>query len=85
MNSLVSELNGSSAKSRLFDLYSKDGYVYAFMRIRWWIAYFDKVTEFLPKEGRIVDLGCGYGIFANYMALASDKRDVRAIKLAKMP
>ena len=84
MNPLMSGLNGSSsAKSRLFDLYSGDGYVNVFLHIRWWIANFDKLTEFLPREGTIVDLGCGYGIFANYLALSSEKRNVVGVELSE--
>ena len=75
--------NGSSAaKSRLFDLYSRDGYVYAFLHIRWWHANLEKVAEFVPQSGTILDLGCGYGIFSNYLALSSKERNVIGIELS---
>jgi 2-polyprenyl-6-hydroxyphenyl methylase/3-demethylubiquinone-9 3-methyltransferase len=37
---------------------------------------FDK---FLPDEGAILDLGCGYGVYANYLALKSESRQVLGI------
>ena len=82
MVSLVKEPIGAPAKSRLFDLYSGDGYVYAFLRVRWWIADFEGVAKYVPESGTIVDLGCGYGIFANYIAAASPDRNVIGIELS---
>jgi len=79
----MSQNNGSNtAKTRLFDLYSKDGYVYAFLHIRWWHANLEKVAEFVPTSGTILDLGCGYGLFANYLSLASPQRKVIGIELS---
>ena len=61
----------------LLDLYSFKGryfYVSLFTNIRIWLNQFETIEEYLPKEGKIIDIGCGYGIFANYLALASNKR-----------
>lgn len=41
------------------------------------------VVNYIPKEGMIYDLGCGYGIFANLMSLHSLKRKVIGIDLSK--
>jgi len=75
--------NSQSPKKQLFDLYGKDGYVYAFLHIRWWHANLEKVAELIPSSGTILDLGCGYGIFSNYLGLSSDKRNVIGVELSE--
>ena len=78
----MNNLNGVNAKARLLNLYAKDGYVNAFLRIRWWHANLEKVAEFVPPSGTILDLGCGYGILSNYLALASAERNIIGIELS---
>jgi len=79
----VSESNGSAAaKARLFELYSGNGYVNAFLHIRWWHANLERIAEFVPRSGTILDLGCGYGITSNYLALLSSDRKVIGIELS---
>jgi len=63
----------------LLDLYSFKGkyfYVSLFTNIRIWLNQFETIEKFIPSEGKIVDIGCGYGIFSNYLALCSDKRSI---------
>ena len=63
----------------LLDLYSFKGkyfYVSLFTNIRIWLNQFETIEKFLPPEGKIVDIGCGYGIFSNYLALCSAKRTI---------
>jgi 2-polyprenyl-6-hydroxyphenyl methylase/3-demethylubiquinone-9 3-methyltransferase len=49
---------------------------------RWYAGTpFECVEQFVPKEGNIIDLGCGWGIFSNLMALKSSKRSVYGIDL----
>lgn len=52
-------------------------------KIHIWIRYilcpFNYLETYLPQEGRVLDFGCGHGIFANLMALKSEKRDVVGI------
>lgn len=38
--------------------------------------------EWLPKRGRILDVGCGYGYLANYLSLESPGRQVTAFDVA---
>lgn len=79
----MSESNGSAAaKARLFELYSGNGYVNVFLHIRWWHANLERIAEFVPKSGTILDLGCGYGITSNYLALLSSDRKVIGIELS---
>ena len=66
----------------LLDLYPFKGdifYVSLFANIRILLNQFEIIEKFMPLEGKIVDIGCGYGIFANYMALGSNKRFVIGI------
>ncbi len=52
-------------------------------KIHMWIRYslcpFDYLETYLPKEGRVLDFGCGHGIFANLMSLKSLRREVVGI------
>lgn len=48
--------------------------VYFFLRFL--VCPFSQIESFVPKKGLVIDVGCGYGIFSNLMALRSDKRQV---------
>jgi len=54
-----------------------------YMRLRPLIIPFELIEKHVPKNGNIVDVGCGYGIFANYLAISSKKRNVTGIDLNK--
>jgi 2-polyprenyl-3-methyl-5-hydroxy-6-metoxy-1,4-benzoquinol methylase len=41
----------------------------------------DLIERNVPREGAIVDIGCGYGFFANLMACRSEQRDVLGIDM----
>jgi len=47
--------------------------------LRWRLCPFEKIESLLPKFGTIVDIGCGYGLLTNFLALKSDKRSVIGI------
>lgn len=42
----------------------------------------EKLERLVPKEGTIVDLGCGWGLFANLLCLASPARTVIGVDLS---
>src|SRR6266498_5847372 len=44
--------------------------------LRFLVCPFRKLESILPKEGLFTDIGCGYGIFANLLSIASSKRKV---------
>lgn len=54
--------------------------LYAYMR--WKICPFDYIEPYVPKNGLIVDIGCGYGVFAHYLAVKSLKRKVIGIDIS---
>lgn len=69
-------------------LYNDSLWVNFFTRLRFWTGSFSQLEKFVPKRGTILDLGCGYGILANYLALCSNSRvmigvDTDAHKIAK--
>jgi len=73
----------SKIPSELFDFYSNLGLraaVYA--RLRWRLCPFEEIERHVPREGTIIDIGCGYGLLANLLALRSSRRDVTGIDLS---
>lgn len=66
---------------RVKQLYAGISWVSAFTRIRFWTGSFTQIERYVPGTGTVVDLGCGYGIFANYLALSGPKRRVLGIDM----
>lgn len=62
-------------------LYSGLGIMSLFVRIRLWDAPYQIVNKLVSHDATIIDLGCGEGIFSNYLALASEKRKVVGVEL----
>jgi len=54
-----------------------------YVKFRGLIIPFERIEQHVPKNGNIVDIGCGYGIFANYLASQSKKRKVIGIDLVQ--
>ena len=73
----------SRVPSDLFRFYSNQGLKVAlYAYLRWRLCPFEQIERHIPKEGRVIDIGCGYGLLANFLTLKSDKRDVTGVDLS---
>jgi len=51
--------------------------LYAFVRFKIiHLRFLEEIEQYLPDEGEILDLGCGFGLFAMYMALCKPNAHV---------
>lgn len=49
---------------------------------RWYCGTpYEYVEQFVPEKGNIIDLGCGWGIFSNLLAIKCKERNVLGIDL----
>lgn len=60
------------------------------MKTRYRRANFEWLGDFVPKGGKILDMGCGHGLFSIFLALSSPEREIwgtdideRKIEMAK--
>ncbi len=68
----------------LLELYKNQGiFVNLYNKIRWKLTVFEELEGFVPKEGRIIDIGCGTGLLANYLALTGPEREVIGFDISK--
>ena len=51
-------------------------------RIRWRSCPFEAIAEAVPTHGRILEIGCGHGLFATYLALGGPDRTVLGTDVA---
>lgn len=54
-----------------------------YLRTRWRLCPFGAVESHVPRKGRILDFGCGYGMLSNFLSLKSPERRVLGIDLNK--
>jgi 2-polyprenyl-3-methyl-5-hydroxy-6-metoxy-1,4-benzoquinol methylase len=68
----------------LFALYAGQPWrVRTHVRIRWHTCPFEAIAADVPEAGRILDVGCGHGVFSAYLASQSERRRVLGIDLAE--
>jgi 2-polyprenyl-3-methyl-5-hydroxy-6-metoxy-1,4-benzoquinol methylase len=70
---------------RLKRLYKKQRFVSLFMWLRWakiLRAPYKEIERLIPKDAKIIDIGCGYGFFTNFLALSGPKRRVMGIDIS---
>ena len=59
------------------NLYQEFGWkVKLYAVLRWRLCPFEEIEKYLPRQGVALDIGCGYGLLANFLALKSDQRQV---------
>lgn len=62
------------------NLYSKLGQgISLYAKLRWRLCPYEKIERYVPQKGKIIDIGCGYGLFSNLLALKSPKREAIGI------
>lgn len=49
--------------------------------IRWFSAPFPQIAAYLPTSGRVLEIGCGHGLFSTYVALAGPGRSVLGVDI----
>jgi len=61
----------------IFSLYSKSSLMTKlYLRIKLKICPLVQLETLFPKEGKIVDLGCGNGLFSNILGIGSYRRNI---------
>jgi 2-polyprenyl-3-methyl-5-hydroxy-6-metoxy-1,4-benzoquinol methylase len=64
------KMKKDSLGSELIRLYNnQDVYIRFYVKARSRLLKLDYYLKFLPRRGLIIDVGCGYGVLANYMSL----------------
>jgi SAM-dependent methyltransferase len=72
----------NNLRSELVGLYdNQDAYVRFYANFRARLLNLDYYLKFLPRYGLIVDIGCGYGVLANYLSLYCPDNSVFGIDL----
>ena len=49
-----------------------------FLHLRWLLTPYSAMSNYVPKVGRVLDVGCGHGLLAMKMALSAPGREVLA-------
>jgi 2-polyprenyl-3-methyl-5-hydroxy-6-metoxy-1,4-benzoquinol methylase len=70
--------------SKIINIYRDSGF---FIKVYLWIRYntcpFLAIERFIPKQGLILDYGCGYGIFSHILSILSSKREIYGFDISK--
>lgn len=69
------------AAEKVKELYRGLGWPSLFVHIRFFTAPYKELERLIPKKGFVIDLGCGYGIFSNFLGLTGPEREILGIEL----
>lgn len=75
--------SSTSWADKTIALYCNLGWKSLFAKIRFWDAPYLEIERIVPKKGNILDLGCGEGLFSNFLAITSPKRKIFGIDVDK--
>lgn len=73
----------NKAIKKTIALYSDTGWKSLFTKWKFWEEPYEELEKLIPQQCKIVDLGCGEGILANFLALSSNKRKIFGFEIAK--
>jgi 2-polyprenyl-6-hydroxyphenyl methylase/3-demethylubiquinone-9 3-methyltransferase len=66
-----------SAMARALALYAREAPgVRLHVHARHWLCPIERIAAYVPTAGRVLDVGCGHGLFGNLLALGSPAREV---------
>ena len=68
---------------KIIGKYKTSLYVKSFLFLRNLHFSYSAIEELVPKDGVIIDLGCGYGFFPNLLAYKSQKRKIIGVEISK--
>ena len=57
----------------------ESAFIRLFTRARSLLAPLERIAAEVPPQGRILDLGCGHGLFTNLLAIGSADRDLLGV------
>ncbi len=66
---------------KTINLYSSNKLLRLFAWLRSFHADYEGIEEHIPKSGVVIDVGCGHGMFANYLGLKSPSRRVYGLEV----
>ena len=49
-----------------------------FLHLRWWLTPYERMAAYVPKSGKVLDVGCGHGLLAMEIAISEPNRTVLA-------
>ena len=64
----------SVVRERLADLYSVSMLQRIYTSLKMMIIPFEQFAQFLPNDGVVLEVGCGYGYVSNYLSLENPTR-----------
>lgn len=51
----------------------------AYLHARWLVCPFDRVLPLVPEDGRLLDVGCGSGLWLTYLALERPRLELEGV------